>query len=261
MSSPLLPATRVVLIRPSLPENVGAIARGMRHFGLQQLIVVGGVSPTHSLALAAGAGSDDILAAARVVDDLEAALDGCVLALGTTARPQNNVERRAISPAEGARIAATHAAAHPCRAHGQQAVDRARSSTSVALVFGTEKHGMSVEELRRCHQIVTIPGEAEACLNLAQAFTVLAYEWRLAAQQPPAGATPLTAVPGLAEAIAGALTAAGVLKARDRASKLHTLRRVLSSTPLSADEAAMLQGLARGYQQSRQYDNQDITSP
>ena len=239
----LLAATRIVLIHPSLPENVGAIARGMRHFGLGELVLVGGVSPTHTLALAASAGCEAILHAARVVDDLDAALAGTVLALGTTARPQDGLERRAILPSEGARLAHAHAAGGP-----------------VALVFGTEKNGMRTTELRRCHQLLTIPGAERACLNLAQAFTILAYEWRLADERAlPAGLPVLAAVPGLAEAIADALGAAGVLKAPQRERKLHTLRRVLAGISLAPDEAAMVLGLARGY--STQKHKQELDGP
>jgi TrmH family RNA methyltransferase len=231
---PLLAATRIVLIHPTLPENVGAVARGMRHFGLDELVLVGGVSPTHTLALAASAGAETILQAARVVDTFEQALAGTVLALGTTARPQAGVERRSILPEEGAKLAASHA-----------------RGGRVALVFGTEKTGMSNAELRRCHQLVTIPGTEHACLNLAQAFTILAYEWRLAAAPSPE-VPALAAAPGLEAAIAGALEAAHLLKPHDRESKLHALRRVLSTLSLTPDEAAMLQALARGFQKHKQ---------
>ncbi|MDB5102120.1 MAG: tRNA ((32)/uridine(32)-2-O)-methyltransferase TrmJ [Cyanobacteria bacterium RYN_339] len=227
---PLLAATRIVLIHPSLPENVGAVARGMRHFGLIDLVLVGGVAPTHSLAVAAAAGADSVLASARVVDTLDEALADTVLALGTTARPQDGIGRRAILPAAAARLAAAHA-----------------PGGKVALVFGTEKDGMRVAELRRCHQIVTIPGTEHACLNLAQAFTILAYEWRLAGVPAPGTVPALAAVPGLDAAIADALTAANMLKPHEREAKLHTLRRVLSTLALAPDEAAMLMGLARGY--------------
>jgi TrmH family RNA methyltransferase len=230
----LLYRTRVVLIRPSLPENVGAVARSMAHFGLRELVLVGGVSPTHSQALAVSAGHEDVLAAARQVDTLEAALEGAVLIVGTTARPQATVERRAVMPDEAAILARDHVDAGP-----------------VALVFGTEKTGMTNTELRKCHQLTTIPGEAEACLNLAQAATVCFYEWRLAALTETAPDRPLTAVAAdaglddLAGRLADALMRVGALKPREADSKTHTLRRILSQARLTPDEAAMVQGLLR----------------
>lgn len=234
MTAPLLDRTRVVLIRPSLPENVGAVARSMAHFGLRKLVLVGGVSPTHPQALAVSAGHEDVLTAARQVETLEAALEGAVLIVGTTARPQATIDRRAVLPDEAASLARDHAAAGP-----------------VALVFGTEKTGMTNTELRVCHQLATIPGEAEACLNLAQAATICFYEWRLAAKTEVAGDRPLTAVAAdaglddLAGRLADALTRVGALKPREAESKTHTLRRILSQARLSPDEAAMVQGLLR----------------
>jgi tRNA/rRNA methyltransferase len=241
MNASLLAATRVVLIHPSLPENVGAIARTMRHFGLSELVLVGGVAPTHSLAVAASAGNLALLQQARVVDHLEEALECAVITFGTTARPQSGIERRALLPAEGASLAARYAASGP-----------------VALVFGTEKDGMRTSELRRCDQLLTIPGTEHACLNLAQAFTVLAYEWRLAALATPdervsvAQALHQAGVEQLAIAVADALGVAGVIKPPQRESKLHTLRRILSSTLLTPDETRMLTGLARGYRRERE---------
>lgn len=237
MPQSLLEATRLVLIHPSLPDNVGSVARSMRHFGLCELVLVGGVAPTHPLAIAASAGAEEILGRARVVETLDEALAGAGIAFGTTARPQSGVERRVLSPGEGARLAAQHAATAP-----------------VALVFGTEKDGMRVSELRRCDQILTIPGTAHACLNLAQAATVLAYEWRLASEHALPAGVPLSAaartagVADLAEAIATALEAHQLLKPHERESKLHALRRIVSQAQLAPDDAALLFGLARGLQ-------------
>lgn len=233
----LLARTRVVLLQPSLPENVGAVARSMAHFGLAELVLVGGVAPTHPQALAVSAGHEALLHAARQVDNFEDALAGVGLCVGTTARALPGVDRRAIAPEEGAELA---------RDHGGP----------VALVFGTERTGMTNAELRRCDQLVTIPGEPGACLNLAMAATVCFYEWRRASEGP-AGDRPVSAVAaeagvgGLAERLAAALEDAGVLKPRERESKLHSLRRILSRSRLSPDEAAMLDALARGYTQSR----------
>ncbi|HEY9722419.1 MAG TPA: TrmH family RNA methyltransferase [Oscillatoriaceae cyanobacterium] len=236
--SALLARTRVILLRPSLPENVGAVARSMAHFGLRELVLVEGVSPTHPHALAVSAGHEPLLHAARRVDTFEEALDGTGLVVGTTARTMPGVDRRAIAPDDGATLA---------RDHGGR----------VALVFGTERTGMTNAELRRCHQVMTIPGEAEACLNLAQAATICFYEWRLASETPVAGERPLDAVAAeaglvqLAERLAEALATAGILKPREHASKLHTLRRILSRARLSPDEAAMIASLTRAYLQHR----------
>lgn len=230
----LLAQTRIVLIRPSLPENVGAVARSMANFGLSELVLVEGVEPLHPQAVATAAGHEALLRSARVVDSLEAALAGATFVVGTTARPQGTVERQAIRPDAAARLAAAHAA-----------------SGRIALVFGTEKSGMSNDELRRCDQLLSIPGEPDTCLNLAHALTVCAYEWRKAAAHALPSARPASAVAAeaglddLAAWLGRALEKAGALKPREKASKLHSLRRIVSRAELSPDEAAMLQGLLR----------------
>jgi TrmH family RNA methyltransferase len=230
--------TRIVLIQPSLPENVGAVARSMANFGLTELVLVGGVSPTHPQAVAVSVGFDHLLHEARQVDTLEEALAGAVLVLGTTAREMPGVDRACITPEAGAALARDHAKSGP-----------------VALVFGTEKSGMTNDELRRCHQVITIPGEPEACLNLAMAASICMYEWRLAAMhappQSPNEARPLTAVAAdaglddLASRLGDVLMKENILKPRDATSKLHTLRRILSRARLTPDEAAMVDALVK----------------
>lgn len=230
--SHLLARTRVVLVAPSLPENVGSVARAMGNFGLARLVLVGGVSPTADRARTLAAGHDAILEAATVVEDLEAALAGCAFVVGTTARPQATVDRRAIGPREAATLAAAHA-----------------ESTDVALVLGTEKRGLSNDALRRCHQLATIPGEADACLNLAQAAAVLLWAWREAALPDELAPTALAAAAGLdhlAERLLARLEAQGLIKPNERASKLHSLRRILSRASLAPDEAAMVTGWLHG---------------
>ena len=112
MSAPLLHRTRIVLIRPSLPENVGAVARSMAHFGLRELVLVEGVSPTHPQALAVSAGHEDVLASARQLGSLDEALAGAVLIVGTTARPRTTCKPRGVCTS-GSRARSGSAAIHP----------------------------------------------------------------------------------------------------------------------------------------------------
>jgi tRNA/rRNA methyltransferase len=92
---------------------------------------------------------------------------------------------------------------------------------------------------------VTIPGEAGACLNLAQAALILAYEWRKAGAPAGRAPTAVAAEAGIAD-LAGVLgerlDALGLLKPGERTSKLHTLRRILSRASLTPDEAALVAG-------------------
>jgi tRNA C32,U32 (ribose-2'-O)-methylase TrmJ len=90
---------------------------------------------------------------------------------------------------------------------------------------------------------VTIDGEPGACLNLAQAVAVLGHAGREAAQPAWQAPTRVAAEAGLDDVAAllmDGLAARGLIRTAERASKLHTLRRVLSRAMLTPDEAAML---------------------
>ena len=163
-ASEALRRIRVVLINTTLPENIGATARAMKVMGLVQLALVTPRRFPHADATALASGADDILQRASVHDDLESALAGCTLVLGTSARlrslpmPQFDARRTA-----------------------EVAVQEAAQG-DVAILFGRERYGLTNEEMQRCHQLVHIRSNPEyGSLNLAQAVQVIAYELRMAA--------------------------------------------------------------------------------
>lgn len=144
-------------------ENIGAAARAMMNFGMSDLRLV---RPRdgwpNAKAHETSAKADGIIEAARVYGSLTQALHDCTLALATTA-----AERNMALPHVSARDAGTQMRSHLGK---------------VALVFGRESHGLSGEEIACCHAIVSIPTAPDyTSLNLAQAVTVLAYEWWMAA--------------------------------------------------------------------------------
>src|SRR5215471_7725365 len=77
---------RVVLVEPSHPGNIGAVARAMKNMALEQLVLVRPKQFPHSEATARASGADDVLERARVADSVAAALDGCGFVAATTAR-------------------------------------------------------------------------------------------------------------------------------------------------------------------------------
>lgn len=235
--SHLLAETRIVLVHPTLPENVGSVARAMRHFGLRDLVIAeGGVDPAHPIALRVAAGAEEILLDARRVDTFEAALEDVVFAVGTTARPYEAVDMRTRDPRQLALLARDYAQAG-----------------TVALVFGTEKHGLPNAYLKRCHQIARIPGTEGTCLNLAMAVNIFGYEWYQAAMAGHGHAeVPLLAavaqetdIEELSGRLSAELVRVGVFRARDAESKAHTLRRILSQARLDSDEAALVRAIVR----------------
>ena len=94
----VLARVRVVLINTTHPGNIGATARAMKVMGLSSLHLVSPKVFPHADATALASGADDILQRAVVHESLDSALEGCALALGTSARPAAPPSRYA-SPA------------------------------------------------------------------------------------------------------------------------------------------------------------------
>ncbi len=145
--------TRFVLVGTSHPGNVGAAARAMKVMGFSDLVLV---APRHAdvlvqedtVALASGAA--DILVRARVVATLAEALEGVSHACATAMTPRDFGPR-------------THA---PRGLFPELAAGRQR----VGFVFGSERYGLSNEDVYRCHSCLSIPTPADyGSLNLAQA--------------------------------------------------------------------------------------------
>lgn len=170
---------RVVLVRPTHPGNVGAAARAMKNMGLRQFSLVSPSGFPHAEARARAAGADDVLDAARLFGSLEEALAGCRLVVGTSARPRS-IAWPSLDPREAAAKIVEESS------YGQ-----------VALIFGTERTGLTNEQLDRCHYTVSIPADPEfSSLNLACAVQILTYEIWCAASRPLPDALPDTAVAG-----------------------------------------------------------------
>ncbi len=159
-----LSGIRVVLINTTHPGNIGASARAMKVMGLRQLHLVTPKTFPDAEATAMASGADDLLQHAVVHESLEAAVDGCSLVLGTSARL-----RSLPMPQMDVRMAAASALAE----HQDQ---------GIAILFGRERYGLTNDEIQRCHQLVHIDtNPAYGSLNLAQAVQVVCYELRMAA--------------------------------------------------------------------------------
>lgn len=150
---------RIVLVSPTHPGNVGAVARAMKNMRLQSLFLVKPCAHQNAEARARAAGADDILEGATVCASLPDALADCRLTIATTARARK-IGWPTLQPHE----AGSHLVA-------------AAPAAPVALVFGREHSGLTNEELDQCQFAVTIPANPHfSSLNLASAVQVLAYE-------------------------------------------------------------------------------------
>lgn len=232
---------RFVLDRTTHPGNIGAAARAMKVMGLTELHLVAPRSFPHAEATAMASSADDLLAAAAVHADLESALEGCRLVLGTTAR-QRTVSREPIAPREAARRVLREAGG------------------PVAVVFGTEKSGLDNDAVARCHYLVNIPTGAEyQSLNLAQAVQVMAYELRLAAEAPEtaSGAEHRPAAMERMEAFFRNLEATLRVIRHANPDQTRTLHRRLRRLFLRArpddDELNILQGILSSARKASRY--------
>ena len=150
---------RIVLVEPSHPGNIGAVARAMKNMALDQLVLVRPKEFPHSEAIARASGADDVLASARVVDSVQQALAGCGFIAATTSRDRD----------QNFRVADVRDAA-------ERLVAEARTAPA-AVLFGAERTGLRNEELEPAHVLIRIPAnQAYLSLNLAMAVQLVAYE-------------------------------------------------------------------------------------
>jgi tRNA/rRNA methyltransferase len=162
MTPAALDRVRVVLCETSHPGNIGAAARAMKTMGLSRLVLVKPKLFPHPDAEALATGADDVLAGATVCEDLGQALAGTVLAVAATARHRDLAHEVLDCRSACNRIA------------------RESQTGEVALVFGTERSGLTAMQVSQCHLIATIPtNDSYSSLNLAQAVQVFAYELRM----------------------------------------------------------------------------------
>ena len=150
---------RIVLVEPTHPGNIGAVARAMRTMGLRDLRLVGPRRYPSAEATERAAGAFDVLDRARVDGDLSEALADCTWAVAATARPRR-LEWVQLDPAQA----------------GRELVRRAVSGP-VAAVFGRESAGLSNDEIDHCQAVLRIPTAPDfRSLNIAAAVQIAAYE-------------------------------------------------------------------------------------
>ncbi|MEZ4316484.1 MAG: RNA methyltransferase [Myxococcota bacterium] len=144
----------VVLVEPQHPGNVGAAARAMKNMGLSRLVVVAPPAYDPEQARWMAPGASDLLASTRIVATLDEALEGCHVAVASTARHRKQGQPVLTPPDLASAIA--------------------EDDRTWALLFGREDFGLSTDDILRCESIVRIPTPEHASLNLAQAVLLLA---------------------------------------------------------------------------------------
>lgn len=230
----VLPRVRVVLSHTSHPGNIGSVARAMKTMGLSQLWLVRPKRFPDPQADALSSNARDVLDGARVVDSLDEALAGAALAVATVSHGYEVVPEVVTAREAAGRIVTTAGRA------------------DVALVFGTEANGLSVDEVRRCQLAAHIPSNPEyTSLNLAMAAQIFCYEIRLAAV---VDALPVVDAgePALDEDIERLHThleevmlQVGFYDPANPKRLIPRLRRLISRARLEKEEVRILRGLLR----------------
>ncbi|MDB6062392.1 MAG: methyltransferase [Verrucomicrobiaceae bacterium] len=149
-----------ILVRPAVPENVGAAARALKTMGFQKLRIVGSDVHREKPARILAHASNEILENAQTFPDLASALIDIDFSVGTSAKDRHN-RRYQLTPSQLRETIASK----------QQQLAR------VGIVFGCEESGLSNAELALCDALSCIPLATDyPSLNLAQAVMLYAYE-------------------------------------------------------------------------------------
>ena len=161
---------RIILVSPRNPLNIGAAARAMANFGLNNLVIVAPFAVNWTEAKSA-VGAPEILRRARVTETLAEAVADCVLVVGTGSLDRRRPEQRILAMPEAAAALRAVLAAEP------NAVADGKTLPRVAILFGSEKHGLTSDDLTWCHAIAVIDtAEEQPSMNLGQAVAVALYE-------------------------------------------------------------------------------------
>ncbi|MES2631823.1 MAG: RNA methyltransferase [Pseudomonadota bacterium] len=156
--------TRFILIHTSHAGNVGGAARAMKVMGFDDLVLVAPRWPNvlrREETIQRASGALDVLQNARIVETLDEALDG-ISYLCATAMVPRDFGPPTFSPREHL-----------------PGVAMAQGHQGIAFLFGSERFGMSNDDVYRCHAALQIPTNPKfGSLNLAAAIQVIAYEWR-----------------------------------------------------------------------------------
>ena len=223
----------VVLVRPRNPLNIGAAARAMSNFGVHRLRLVNPYAAGFREARSA-VGASELLKQAEEYRTVAEAVSDCALAVGTTA-----VRNRVL--------------AQPVRRLDEDAgatVRRQLQTERVALLFGSEKIGLTNKDFSHCHWLLNIPtSQQNISMNLGQAVAVCLYELARGKPLPPASEDFKPASAGeseqITEGLLEALRISGYVKPGTEAMFEKKARRLILRFRLEAYDAKLLLGMVR----------------
>jgi TrmH family RNA methyltransferase len=223
---------RVILVATRNPLNLGAVARAMSNFGAMHLRVVNPYEKAFREARSA-VGASEVMCRAEEFSNMEEAVADCGLVVGTTAIGNREIK-------------------HPLRSLDKAGpiLRKRLVKERVALLFGSEKWGLSNESLSYCHWLVHIPTrEQHQSMNLGQAAAVCLWELARGKKSFEEEATRpgarMETVERITDAMLECLLRSGYVAARREALAEEKLRRMVRRFSLDAADAEVLLGMMR----------------
>ena len=223
---------RVVLVGTRNPLNLGAAARAMSNFGFKRLRVVNPYELAFRESRSA-VGASGLLANAEEHKSVAEAVADCTLVVGTTAVGHRELQHPL-----------------PRLEHGARIIRKQLISSRVALLFGSEKVGLSNEDLSHCHWLMRIPTcEEHISMNLGQAVAVCLYELvrdgKTARSQEKAQRASSEEAERITAVLLDALCASGYVQPTTAAATEQKVRRLIRRLNLGATDAEVLLGMLR----------------
>jgi TrmH family RNA methyltransferase len=219
----------VVLVRTRNPLNIGAAARAMSNFGFSSLRLVNPYTEAFREARSA-VGAADVLKNAREFKSIADAVSDCALVIGTTALRHRNLQHPRKTPADAARL-----------------MRRRMVSQDVALLFGSEKTGLSSDDLSHCDWSIRIPTEGNVSMNLGQAVAVCLYELSRGGNEGRPNLPRATSgqLERLKRMLFDALVESEYVKPGAESLRAQEVRRLVKRLQVSPEDADVLQGMLR----------------
>jgi TrmH family RNA methyltransferase len=219
----------IVLVSTRNPLNIGAVARAMSNFGFSDLRVVNPYELAFREAKSA-VGAQGLLRRAKLFSSVADAVSDCTLVVGTTSARDRKL-------------------GHPPRTlqEGVSLIGRKRYGGKVALLFGSEKRGLSNEDFSYCNWLIRIPTKPEQpSMNLGQAVAVCLYDLARVRKRATVGEWISTAeaadLERLTQLLYESLVTSGYAKSKDEEK---VVRRLVRSLRFSGDDARRLLGMLR----------------
>jgi tRNA/rRNA methyltransferase len=236
----------VVLVGARNPSNIGAAARAMRDFGFSNLRFVNEyIAPFEAAQLDAtksAVGAADVMKSARSFASVADALADCTLSVGTTAIGGRQLSRPVLPLADAA----------------QELIEElSKPDSRIAFLFGSEKTGLTNEQLSHCQLLVNIPMFAPAetrhlSMNLGQAVAVCLYElvrggFEDARDLPVIHEAQITADTRerLTQMLINAMEATGYARRFPANAREHVVRQLVIQLGKNQDEASTWMGFLR----------------